>query len=60
VARLKGKMVRAAGSLPRGQIVDANTVIGDKLLVVAASLTPLPYRDGWPVDDAYHEIVLRS
>jgi deltex-like protein len=56
-------MVRAARSLPPGQIVDANTVIGDKLQGMTASQTPLLYtfdRDGWPVNDSYHEIVLRS
>ena len=53
-----GKMVRVAKSLPPGEIVDANTVIGDKLN--SSVCKSLVYWDGWPINDSYHEFVLRS
>ncbi|KAL7524685.1 hypothetical protein ACHAXR_001548, partial [Thalassiosira sp. AJA248-18] len=61
VGRLKGKMVRAAGSLyiAPNQQVDANTIIGDKLIGVT-TLGKQADSDGWPLEDSYHEIVLRS
>lgn len=52
-------MVRVAKSLPIGQIVDADTLVGDKMDGVTSKRIPL-YWDGWPVDDSYYEIVLRS
>eukprot|EP00578_Thalassiosira_sp_NH16_P011193 CAMPEP_0181108426 /NCGR_PEP_ID=MMETSP1071-20121207/17624_1 /TAXON_ID=35127 /ORGANISM="Thalassiosira sp., Strain NH16" /LENGTH=744 /DNA_ID=CAMNT_0023192029 /DNA_START=36 /DNA_END=2270 /DNA_ORIENTATION=- len=59
VGRLKGKMVRIARYLRPGQTVDANTIIGDKLTGVASYGKKVGI-DGWPVDDIFHEFVLRS
>ncbi|KAL9182764.1 hypothetical protein ACHAXT_004043 [Thalassiosira profunda] len=66
VGRLKGKMMRAKSSfyVAQNQAVDANTIVGDKL----TGLVSLPGRkgkgkadsDGWPIDDSYHEVVLRT
>ena len=58
-ARLKGKVVRAARSLPYNQhsTVDAHTIVGDKFTGVAAGKQV--DNEGWPIDDLYHEIVLR-
>ncbi len=64
MGRLKGKMVRATepiiGALGRSdQLVDVNTIIGEKMI---RSINPDAYhgRDGWPIHDTRHEIVLRS
>ena len=58
-ARLKGKVARAAYQLPYNQraTVDAHTIVGDKFTGVVAGKQV--DNDGWPVDDLYHEIVLR-
>jgi deltex-like protein len=60
VGRLKGKMVRAClFSPPINQTIDANTIVGDKL--TGLSMPGIQSdSDGWPLDDSYHEIVLRS
>eukprot|EP00984_Skeletonema_dohrnii_P013960 scaffold5845_cov73-Skeletonema_dohrnii-CCMP3373.AAC.2 len=71
VARLTGKMVRVARSLLPNTKVDANTIVGDKMM--HATALPMPTgmggqrhrgknldKDGWPLKDDYHEIVLRS
>ena len=59
-ARLKGNVVRAAYHLPYNQraTVDAHTIVGDKFTGVATGIRKVD-NDGWPVDDLYHEIVLR-
>jgi len=57
VARLTGKMVRVARSLLPNTKVDANTIVGDKMMTSLS--TPLD-KDGWPLKDDFHEIVLRS
>jgi hypothetical protein len=58
VGRLKGSMVRATGPLGSvlrsDKVVDADTIIGDK------SAAAYHDRDGWPIHDTRHEIVLRS
>mmetsp|Transcript_29909 Transcript_29909/g.63431 ORF Transcript_29909/g.63431 Transcript_29909/m.63431 type:complete len:409 (+) Transcript_29909:112-1338(+) len=51
-------MVRAARHLLPNQTCDANTIIGDKL--IGATIGKQMGSDGWPVDDSFHEIVLRS
>ena len=52
-------MVRAAHSLSNPAAVgDANTIIGDKM-VGTHGAKPVD-SDGWPLDDKWHEIVLRS
>lgn len=58
-ARLKGKVVRAAYQLPYNQhsTVDAHTIVGDKFTGIAAGKQV--DNEGWPIDDSYHEIVLR-
>jgi hypothetical protein len=53
-------MVRATEPLGRSdQLVDVNTIIGEKMI---RSINRDAYhdRDGWPIHDTYHEIVLRS
>lgn len=62
VARLTGKMVRVARSLLPNTKVDANTIIGDKLTIAASTHRQGQSldKDGWPLKDDYHEIVLRS
>jgi hypothetical protein len=67
VGRLKGSMVRAAGHLRSDQFVDAHTIIGDKTMFLSQcpsrKINIAAYhadRDGWPVRDTYHEIVLRA
>ncbi len=66
VGRLKGSMARATGPLGSDQLVDANTIIGDKTFVSrylsrTISLDAHHHdRDAWPAHDTYHEIVLRS
>ena len=52
-------MVRAAYSLSNpAAIGDANTIIGDKMTGTYGG-KPVD-SDGWPLDDGWHEIVLRS
>ena len=62
VARLPGKLVRVARSLLSNTKVNANTIVGDKIMTAAS--TPRQGqcldKDGWPLKDDYHEIVLRS
>ncbi len=57
VGRLKGSMVRATGPLGlvlrSDEVVVADTIIGDKSAAYHD-------RDGWPIHDTLHEIVLRS
>ena len=64
VARLTGKMVRVARSLlPTAAVGDANTIIGDKMVPVGGGHRRHGQgldKDGWPLKDDYHEIVLRS
>ena len=65
VARLKGKMVRVPRCLVHSQVVDANTIIGDKMMggIIPGGRVSAPTQfgaDGWPINDSYHEIVLRS
>ena len=55
VARLKGEMNRVAKSFSPYHVVNANTVVGDKL-----DGETLVYRDGWSIRDGNHKIVLRS
>jgi hypothetical protein len=51
-------MVRAAHSLSNPAAVgDANTIVGNKMVVMTEN--PVD-SDGWPLDDKWHEIVLRS
>ena len=53
-------MVRAACGFAANQaaVGDANTIVGDKMVGAAAGKQV--DSDGWPVDDSWHEIVLRS
>lgn len=62
VARLTGKMVRVARSLLPNTKVDANTIIGDKIMIAASTHRQGQSldKDGWPLKDDFHEIVLRS
>jgi len=60
VARLPGKMVRVRRSLPTNTTVDANTIVGDKMTTATGCLRQSSDRDNWPLNDANHEIVLRS
>ncbi len=63
MGRLKGSMVRVTGPLRLApwsdKLVDANTIIGDKMKMVSQDAA-CHDRDGWPIHDTYHEIVLRS
>ena len=58
-SKTQGQNGACSKSLPIGQIVDANTVVGDKMDGVTSNQKNLNW-DGWPVDDSYYEIVLRS
>ena len=60
VARLKGKIIRAKSYLTTvpNEHSDANTIVGDKLTGMA--MGKQADSDGWPVNDSYHEIVLRT
>ena len=63
VARLKGNMVRVMHSLPLGSVINANTIVGNKMNHFTANnrrLDVSPRSDEWPVDDYSHETVLRS
>ncbi len=68
MGRLKGSMVRATEPLlgRSDKLVGANTIIGDKVSLKAKdkrrTMNHDAYydRDGWPIWDTYHEIVLRS
>jgi hypothetical protein len=65
VGRLKGTMVRATGRLQSEKVVDAHTIVGDKMplsrcLSRKTNLDTYHDRDEWPIEDTYHEIVLRS
>jgi hypothetical protein len=59
-------MVRTTEPLGRSdELVDANTIIGDKMPLSRCLSRTIHHdtyhgRDGWPVHDTYHEIVLRS
>ena len=57
VARLQGKVVRAASYLPPNKLtgIEAHTIIGDKMTRAGSGVD----KDGWPTSDSYHEIVLR-
>jgi hypothetical protein len=60
VGRLKGSMVRATGPLRSEEVVDANTIIGVKMSHSQCLSRHHHDRDGWPIHDTHHEIVLRS
>jgi deltex-like protein len=58
-------MVRVPRCLLHSQLVDANTIIGDKMMgsIIPGGRVSAPMQfgaDGWPINDSYHEIVLRS
>eukprot|EP00985_Skeletonema_marinoi_P004726 scaffold2051_cov139-Skeletonema_marinoi.AAC.10 len=57
VARLPGKMIRVRGSLPSNTMVDANTIVGDKMKDITSQQVDT---DNWPLNGDNHEIVMRS